>query len=357
MGGIIDRNDSGEPTGILREHATELVERCIPEPSVEDCESATLAAGKIAIEAGLTSVHCIISSEREFRALLNLRAQGHLPLRFYVFIPPELLLALKQLGLRGGFGDEWVRLGGIKLYTDGSLGARTAALEKPYNDEPNNRGVTTYTQEELDRVVAECHRENLQVAIHAIGDRAIAMALESVRSATAAASVKDPRHRVEHASVLKPELITRFKELGLIASVQPHFVVSDFWIEQRLGRERSKYAYPFSSLLRAGVLTVAGSDCPIDPLSPLQGIEAAVSRPESDEAISAEDALTMYTKNAAYASFEEDTKGTIAPGKLADLVVLSEDPCLVRADAIKRIDVLMTIVGGRIVQSSLSHQN
>lgn len=354
VGGIIDRDNSGEPTGILREQATDLVERYIPEPSAEDCETAALAAGRIAVGAGLTSVHCIISSERELRALLNLKLEGRLPLRFYVFIPPEQMGAIKQLGLTRGFGDDWVRLGGIKLFVDGSLGARTAALEAPYTDQKDNRGVAIYTQKDLDRVVAECHLENLQVAIHAIGDRAIAMALDSVRKVKSGAPHKDSRHRIEHASVLNPELVHLFKHLEVIASVQPHFVVSDFWIEQRLGRERSKYAYSFSSLLRAGVMTVAGSDCPIEPLSPLQGIQAAVTRPGSDEAIGVEDAVKMYTRNAAYASFEEKTKGTISPGKLADMVVLSRDPYLVPANSIKQIDVLMTIVGGRIVYSSPS---
>jgi hypothetical protein len=350
-GGVIDRDTVGEPTGILRENAVELIERRIPIPTLEEYENATLAACQKAAEAGLTSVHCILGSEVELKALLSLRKKGRLPIRFYVLIPASHLKTARQLGLSTGFGDEWVRLGGVKVFTDGSLGARTAALDAPYNDDPMNCGVTIYSQEQLNEIVAEAQCSDFQVAVHAIGDRAIGMSLEAVGKAMRGTPGKHLRHRIEHASVLNPELIRRLKECRLTVTVQPHFVISDFWINQRLGPGRARFTYPFKSLLQAGLTVVGASDCPVEPLAPLLGIAAAVNR-QGPEALVAEDAIALYTRNAAYASFEENLKGTVAPGKYADLVVLEEDPSRVRPSEISEIAVLMTMVGGRIVYRS-----
>ena len=347
-GGIIDRDAIGEATGILRENAVDLVSGLIPPLDEDDYARAALIACQHALAAGLTTVHCIIGSELELKALLKLKSQGLLPLRFYILIPPEQLKAAAALGLRSGFGDEWVRIGGVKIFTDGSLGARTAALEAPYADDPENQGVAVYSQEELDDLVAEAHGSDFQVAAHAIGDRAAAMVIHAVSKANETSPKKNLRHRIEHASVLNTELIKRISELGLLASVQPHFIISDSWIELRLGRKRALFAYPFRSLARAGVTMVAGSDCPVEPLTPLSGIEAAVNR-TGNEALTAEDAIVLYTRNAAYASFEEDTKGTISPGKLADLVILEKDPRKVIPSMISKIRVLGTIVGGNVV--------
>jgi predicted amidohydrolase YtcJ len=350
-GGVIDRDAANEPTGILRETAVELIERKIQDPTLEEYENATLTACQKALEAGLTSVHCILGSETELRVLLKLRTEERLPIRFYVLIPASRLKTAKQLGLTTGFGDKWVRLGSVKIFTDGSLGASTAALEAPYSDDPINRGVTIYNQEQLDEIIAEAQRSDFQVAVHAIGDRAIGILLEAVRKAKRGTAGKDLRHRIEHASVLNPELIRRMKELELTVTVQPHFVVSDFWVEQRLGSERARFTYPFSSLLQAGLMVVGASDCPVEPLGPLSGIAAAVDR-DGPEAIATEDAIALYTRNAAYASFEENVKGTITAGKYADLVVLEEDPKRVRPSQISEIAVLMTMVGGRVLYRS-----
>jgi predicted amidohydrolase YtcJ len=351
-GGVIDRDASGEPTGILREKAVGLVEAKIPPPPVEDYVKATLAACQKALEAGLTAVHCITSSPQELKALLNLKAEGRLPLRFYVFIPDSELGIAKALGLRSGFGDEWVRLGGVKIFTDGSLGARTAALQEPYNDDPSNVGVAVHTQTELNTIISEAHAAGLQAAVHAIGDRAIAMVLDAINEAKKLKPSEDLRHRIEHVSVVNPKLIGRMKRTGLIASVQPHFITSDYWLQQRLGITRAAFTYPLRSMLQNGIRVVGGSDCPVDPLTPLSGIEAAVNRPGSDEAVSVEDAISFYTRSAAYASFDEDFKGTISPGKYADLVVLAQDPRKVSTSAISKIPILMTMVGGRIAYKS-----
>lgn len=350
-GGVIDRDAAKAPTGILRENAIDLLDAAVPSPSAKDFEKATLAACQDALKAGLTSVHCIINSDPELRALLKLRSEDRLPLRFHVLIPSNHLSAVKKLGVQTGFGDKWVRLGAIKIFADGSLGARTAALEAPYEDDPSNRGMTIYRQEELDELVREAHLAGFQVAIHAIGDRASRMALESLAKATNQTQ-GDLRHRIEHASVLNHDLISEFGKLGVTASVQPHFIVSDFWLEQRLGRERASLSYPFASLARAGVRVVAGSDCPVDPLAPLQGIAAATTRSDPDEAITVEAAIAMYTRNAAYASFEENVKGTIEPGKYADLVALHTDPKEITPSTIPEIQVLFTMVGGKIMYQS-----
>jgi predicted amidohydrolase YtcJ len=177
------------------------------------------------------------------------------------------------------------------------------------------------------------------------------MSLEAVRKVVSRTPKRQLRHRIEHASVLNPELIKRLKQSGLIVTVQPHFVVSDFWVDRRLGPSRVRFTYPFKSLLQAGLIVVGASDCPVEPLAPLLGIAAAVNR-RGPEALVAEDATALYTRNAAYASFEENVKGTIAPGKYADLVVLKEDPRKVRPSEISKIAVLATIVGGRIVYQS-----
>ena len=350
-GGVIDRDTAKAPTGILRENAIDLLYAAVPAPSMRDFEKATLTACQDALKAGLTSVHCIINSELELRALLKLRSEDRLSLRFYVLLPSDHLSAAKKLGVQTGFGDEWIRLGAIKLFSDGSLGARTAALEASYEDDPSNRGVTVYRQEELDELVGDAQLAGFQVAIHAIGDRASRMALESLAKATNQTQ-RDLRHRIEHASVLDHDLISEFGELGVIASVQPHFVVSDFWLEQRLGRERASLSYPFASLARMGVRVVAGSDCPVEPLAPLQGIAAATTRSDSDEAITVEAAIALYTRNAAYASFEENLKGTIEPGKYADLVALRTDPREIAPSTIPEIQVLFTMVGGKIMYRS-----
>jgi hypothetical protein len=350
-GGVIEKEASGSPTGLLRENAMDLIEAVVPRPSKEDYERATLAACEDAVRAGLTTVHCIISSEMEFRTLLNLEATGRLPLRFYVLITPEMLTAAKKLGLRTGFGNGLVRLGAVKIFTDGSLGARTAALEEPYADEPTTRGVVIYSQEDLDKLVADVNDSGFQVAIHAIGDRAVNMALSSIEKATGPRP-KNLRHRIEHASVLSKSLIDRFRESQVTASVQPHFIISDYWLTERLGTERASMTYPLASLLRTGVTVVAGSDGPIDPIQPLTCIAAALDRPGSKEAIGVEEAIALYTRNAAFASFEENEKGTIAPGKYADLVVLHQDPMRTKGTAIANINVLLTVVGGRVVYQS-----
>ena len=350
-GGKIDKNPkTGDPTGILRENAMDLVQRMVPEPSEQQLMNACSLACQKAVESGLTSVHWIIHSPAEIHVIQKLRAQNKLPLRVYILIPVKFVDHLIHLSLSTGFGDDIVRIGAVKIFMDGSLGARTAALHESYSDNTSTRGMLLYSEEKLKELIMKIHRAGLQLAVHAIGDRAIDVVLAALEKALKKIPREDHRHRIEHASVLSEKLIRRMKRLGVIASVQPHFVVSDFWIMDRLGSKRARWVYPFKALIQEGVRTVGGSDCPVEPISPLLGIWAAVSRelfPE--ERVSVEEALRMYTIDAAFASFEEKVKGSIEVGKLADLVVLSRDPRRVSPDEIKDLAVETTFVGGRMV--------
>jgi len=328
----------------------DLAWKAVPEPSEEELTKACGLACQKAVESGLTSVHWLISSQAEILVIQKLRAENRLPIRVYIMIPVDFLNHLTDLGLRTGFGDDMVKIGGVKILADGSLGARTAALAEPYDDDPSTKGMSLYSQEQLDALVAKAHKAGLQLAIHAIGDQAVDMVLTALEKALKKEPKRRYRHRVEHASVLNERLIQRMKKLGVMATVQPHFVISDFWVVDRVGLKRARWVYPFKTLIQKSVLIAGSSDCPVEPISPLLGIYAAVARKAfADEGISVDEALCLYTVNAAYASFEENIKGSIEVGKLADFVVLSHDPCKVLPDKIRDIEVEMTIVGGKMM--------
>jgi hypothetical protein len=350
-GGKIDKDpQTGEPTGILRENAMDLILKIVPEPDENELMGACVLACQKAVKAGLTGVHWIIDSPTEISVIQKLRAQNKLPLRVYILIPVEFLDYLIKLGLHTGFGDNVVRIGCIKILADGSLGARTAALKEPYSDRPKTKGMMLYTPEELNRLVIKAHKAGFQLALHAIGDHTVEVVLNALEESLSRVPRKNHRHRIEHGSVLNEKAIQHMKKLNLIASVQPHFVVSDFWVADRVGPERARWVYPFKTLIKEGVTVAGGSDCPVEPINPLLGVQAAVARKTfPEEGITVDDALRIYTINAAYASFEEDTKGSIEAGKLADLVVLSKNPLTVGSDKIGDIEVEVTIVGGKVV--------
>jgi predicted amidohydrolase YtcJ len=352
-GGQIDIDPKkSELTGIIRENAMELIDKAVPAPSEKELEQICLLACKKAVETGLTTVHWIIQSPDEVRILQRLKKDGKLPLRAYLLIPIEFMKHLKEHGLLTGFGDNMIKIGSIKLLSDGSLGAHTAALEEPYSDEPKNKGMMLYSQKELNKLAAEAHEAGFQLAIHAIGDHAVEIVLLAIEKAITKSPRKNHRHRIEHASVLNEKLIDGIKKLNLIASIQPHFTISDFWTINRLGRKRARWAYPFKTLMQKGITITGSSDCPVEPINPLLGIYAAVARKENPkEKITVNEALRMYTINAAFASFEENVKGSIESGKLADLVVLSHDPETSAPEKIKDIKVEMTIVNGKMVYS------
>ena len=348
--GLIDKDSkTGEPTGILRESAYDLVLNTVPKPSEDELVKACSLACEKAVEAGLTSVHWIVDSSSDIRVLQRLREMGKLRLRVYLIIPVELLDSFAKVGLRTGFGDSVLRLGGVKVFADGSLGARTAALNEAYDDEHSTKGILCLSQKDLYEIILKAQNAGFQVCVHAIGDRAVDAVLTAFEKVLKGAEGNVRRNRLEHASVLNKQLIKRLKKLGLIACVQPHFVISDFWVEARLGRARAKWTHPFRTLIEEGVLLSGGSDCPVEHINPLQGVYALAARelfPE--ERVSVEEALKVYTANAAYVSFEEGVKGSIESGKLADFTVLSHNPLVIKPEKIKDVKVEMTIVGGEI---------
>jgi predicted amidohydrolase YtcJ len=351
-GGKIDLSEvTGEPSGIVKENAMRLIREAVPKPSLETLKEACLQACTKAVEAGLTGVHWLAESTDEIRAITELDSEGKLPLRVYLGIPFELLDSLAKLGLTAAPLESKVRMGFIKLFADGSLGSRTAALKEPYSDEPNSCGLLLHPKKKLCQLVTEVHKAGLQVAVHAIGDRAVESVLDIYEKALNQFPRKDHRHRIEHCSILNPQLIKRIKALGLIASVQPHFFVSDFWLVDRVGKQRARWAFPFRTLVKQGVVAASGSDCPVENISPLLGVWAAVAKRGSRESLTVKQALETYTSNAAYASFDEDEKGTIEVGKLADFTVLSHDPFTVEPDSIRKIAVEMTVVDGKVVYS------
>ncbi|MDH5495467.1 MAG: amidohydrolase [Candidatus Bathyarchaeota archaeon] len=350
-GGCIDKDPkTGELNGILQENARNLIYKVLPESSEKNLTSICLLACQRMVEEGITTAHWIISSASELHVLQKLNSRNMLPLRIYVLIPVEFLDNLVELGLSTGFGGDKIKVGSIKILADGSLGARTAALKQPYNDTPETEGMMLYSQKQLEKFVEKAHEANLQLAIHAIGDKTVEVVLKILEKELGKVPKENHRHRLEHVSVLNPRLIKKMREIGVIASVQPHFVVSDFWIVDRLGKARARWAYAFKSLFKEGIMNMGGSDAPVEPISPILGVYAAVARKTfPQEQLTVEEALRLYTINAAYGSFEEDIKGSIEKGKLADFVVLSQDPYKTAPKQIKNIKVEMTIVGGNTV--------
>ncbi len=356
LGGEIDKDaETGELTGVLRENATDLVWKIIPEPDEEEImEAAGLACEKI-VEAGITSVHWIVSSLKEISIIRRLSVENKLPLRIYVIIPANLLDNALGLDSFKGFRDYVVRLGGVMIFADGSLAARTAALHEPYSDDPATKGKLLCTQEEMNALAVKVYKADLQLIVHAMGDQAIDAALVAIEATSTEAQRKNRRYRIEQAAVLNEGLIQRMKKQEVMISVQPRSIISEFSVwsaTDHLGLERARWLYPLKTLIKEGIRVIGGSDCPMEPLSPLSGIQAAVARefcPE--ERITVDDALRIYTVNAAYASFEESIKGSVEAGKLADITVLSRDPRAVPPNEIGDIKVEMTIVGGRVVYS------
>lgn len=356
-GGKIDRATSGEPTGVLREAAQALLYDVIPPPSLEEAERCLQAAAEDYLAAGITSIQNAGTVALDLEAFLHLHRRGDLPLRVYLMIKEELLDSLLAAGLHTGFGDKFLRIGPLKIFLDGGIGAHTAAMSEPYVDDADNRGILWKEQDELDRLVERAHRAGFQIATHAIGDRAISSVLTAYQRALSAQPRPNHRHRIEHCELCTPDLIERVARLGILAVPQPIFLaeMGRTYIDN-LGPKRAHQLFPLRDLLDAGVTLAGSSDSPVSSFLPLEGVQAAVMRrdPEGDvigpgQQISVTEALQMYTSGGAYVSFEERQKGSLVPGKLADLVVLDRDPFQTPFDELATIQVEMTVVGGEIV--------
>jgi predicted amidohydrolase YtcJ len=336
-----------------------------PPNTPEQNDRALAAAMMHVAERGVTSVHNMGSFD-DLAAAERARASKSLITRIYQITPVAQWERLRDTVAKRGNGDEWIRIGGLKAFVDGSLGSHTAAMFAPFTDTPRDSGFLVETEEDLYRWTSAGDKAGLQLVVHAIGDRAINTQLDIFERVAKENGAKDRRFRIEHAQHIAPGDIPRFRALGVIPSMQPYHAIDDGrWAEKVIGHERARTTYAFRSLLDAGARVAFGSDWYVAPPTPLEGIYAAVTRRTLDDKnpdgwipeqkITVEDALRAYTMAGAYASFEEGLKGSLERGKLADIVILDRDLTRIPAETIRDARVMYTIVGGRIVYAATSN--
>ena len=355
-GGEIVRDAQGRPTGILKENATQQMWDIMPEPSPEKLQKAMREGIGRMSRWGVASVHVMEGAEtlRQLQSLHDRR------MRFQVSIPHPDLYHAMVLGLRSGYGDEWLRLGPVKMFADGALGSQTAYLDEPYEGSSDDCGIFTLNQEELTEAICQAARAGWAAAVHAIGDRANREVLNAMERAQPLARRWGLRQRIEHAQLIHPDDFTRFGNLGVIASVQPLHVLSDWSIADQYWGRRARWAYAFKSLLRHGAVLALGSDAPVESPHPWATLSAAVLRrdPEAEQAwypqerLTVQEAVWAYTVGAALAAGEEKQRGSLREGQLADLIVLDRDIFSVSAEQLAEVQVLATMVGGAWVYVS-----
>jgi hypothetical protein len=360
-GGTIVRDASGAPTGIFKDNAMALVSRAIPEDTLEQTMAKARAALKYAASLGVTSLQDMTASPRELQAYRELHKRGELTARIY---------SIQNYGGRmegGRRGDEWIHTGGRKLFADGSMGSGTAAFFEPYADDPKTSGLLLQAPDVLEKLIFEADAAGFQPVVHAIGDRANAIVLDAFEKLAQERGARDRRVRIEHAQVVRDADKRRFKPAGVIASIQPSHCIDDMrWAERRIGKARTPISYDFKSFADAGARIAFGTDWYVEPLNPLLGLYAAVTRqfpdgtPEGgwfpEERITMAAAVEYYTLGAAYAEFEEQRKGSVTAGKLADLVILSKDLFTIAPREVLDTRPHLTMVGGRVVFEAGTHQ-
>jgi predicted amidohydrolase YtcJ len=365
-GGRIERGEEGRPTGVLFETAVGLVLRHVPEPT-DAHHDETLRAGLAALAArGLTSVHNMTGNgggpDRglALAALQRLRAAGALTLRVYQTIAADDLEAAIRLGIRTGLGDDWLRLGHLKVFADGALGSRTAWMAEPYEGTGDQFGIAIYPVERLREIIERGARAGLIPVVHAIGDRANHEVLNIFAAGRQEGWLPAAlRPRIEHVQVLRPEDVARLARLDVVASMQPIHCTSDMLLVDHNWGERGRLAYAWGQLLNHDTILAFGSDAPVEEPDVIAGLHAAVTRQRADgqpeegwraaERLTAEEALWAYTQGAAYASGEEMRKGSLTPGKLGDVTVLSADPTALPGPDLLSLQIEATVVGGRVV--------
>jgi predicted amidohydrolase YtcJ len=364
-GKIYKDPETGEPTGILANAAQGMVTRLMPPLTAEQREKAFEMAGEELLKNGLTSVHDARITRNDLDALRSLKAKQKLKVRYYVMLDctdEELIDPYLQNGPEID-PDNWLTVRSIKVFQDGSLGTRSALMLEPYSDAPEVLGVTTTPQEEIERLTTRSLQAGMQVVTHAIGDRSNRITLDAYEAAMRSVpGAKDHRLRIEHAQVVAIEDIPRFKELDIVTSMQPAHATSDMpWAEDRVGPDRIKGAYAWRSFFDAGVRVPLNSDFPGETLNPFYGMYAAETRQTPDgkpeggwypeQCLSREEVLYAYTVESAYAGFEEHTKGQIAPGMLADFIVISDNVLTIPSKALLSLEVEKTYIGGKLVYS------
>lgn len=365
-GGAIDHDTSGELTGIVRESAKELITAKIPAPTAAQRRKALELATADAAQHGVTSVQDY-SDWDDFLVMEEMEQNGTLPVRISEWLTfKDPLSVLQEHRAHHSQTDPMLHTGMLKGFMDGSLGSRTAALLAPYSDDPKNSGLPQFKQDELDQMTRERAKAGFQMGFHAIGDRAAAMALEAFGEGERVAredqvKQKDFRFRIEHDQVVTAEQPSEYAKLGVIASVQPNHLLTDMnWAEERIGAERARHSYPWRAFADHKVMLAFGTDYPVEPITPFRGLYAAVTRMNEagtksyfpEQKLTREEALAAYTTGSAYAEFEEKDKGLLAPGMLADFVVLDRDLTKVPAAEILKTKVLRTVVGGKTVYDS-----
>ncbi len=365
-GGTIVRDKDGNPTGLLKDAAMDLVDRVVPPPSEERLLRMIRAGMEEARHSGVTSIHDISSTE-DVRAYQALAARGELTLRIYCITPLPQWQAPATAGLRAGFGNDWIHLGALKGFSDGSLGSTTALFEQPYTDAPETSGLPNemmLPEGNMLKMALGADKAGLQLAVHAIGDKANRIMLDVYTEVAKQNGPRDDRRwRIEHAQHLRPDDFARFASLEVIASVQPYHAIDDGrWAEKRIGHERCKTTYAFRTLLDHGVRLGFGSDWTVAPLNPMLGLYAAVTRATLDgknpngwfpeQKLTLKEAIEGYTMGSAYAEFRDKEKGSLTVGKFGDVVILDTDLFSVAPEKIKDATVRWTIVGGKIVHEA-----
>ena len=359
VNGTVEYNSQGEPTGIVRERSIKLFDQIIPD-SFNNREEKKEAISRVLMDIasrGLTTVHTYAAKiwkyEEDITIYRELEKEGRLPVR--------VLVCLDEIFEKEDYNKtkmSKVTYGSYKLFVDGSLGSRSAALLEPYCDDHNNCGILLCNQEELDNNMIKAYEKGMQPAIHAIGDKALEMTLTSIENVLKVFPYNGQRFRIIHAQLINESLLERMKRLPLVVDIQPSFVSSDLeWIKDRLGENRLRHcAYAWKTMQDAGLILAGGSDCPVESYNPFKGIFAAVTRQDCqgypqggwypEEKLSVYEAICLFSKNAAYASGEENVKGTIENGKLADFIIIDRDPFLIKPIDIQKIKVLKTFLGG-----------
>jgi predicted amidohydrolase YtcJ len=375
-GGEIARDATGAPTGILRETAQDLVSSSIPPPTPDKLRQAIETALQDIASSGITSVQDFSDDSarggwQDFKTFEQLEREGKLTVRISEWLPfAEPVEVLKQRRAAHPESDPMLHTGMLKAFMDGSLGSHTAAMLQPYADDPKNSGLPQYEQSKLNAMAAERVAAGFQLGFHAIGDKGVDMALKAFAAAEASARQKDLkapdgtenlRLRVEHAQVTNPEQVVRFRDLKVIASMQPCHLLTDIhWAESRLGSQRAAHSYAWAEFLNHGVKLAFGTDYPVEPVSPFRGLYAAITRKSVDgkqeyypsQKLTIEQAIAAYTIGSAYAEFAEKQKGILAPGTLADFIVLDRDLTAILPQKILGTRVLRTVVGGKTVYQS-----
>ena len=354
-GGRFYRDENGVLTGLVAEKARDVFRDLIPsDSSRQERANGIKLISELMTAAGLTSVHQTGGNRQDMVAYQDARAQGGLRFRMYLFPRGQLFFDLVNSGVRTGFGDEVFRIGAVKFGADGSASERTMAMSTPFEGRPNDYGILTMDQQEIHEAVENAHRNDFQIGIHANGDVAIDMVLNAYERVQSLWPRADPRHRLEHCSLVNPELLQRIKTTGSIPT--PFYTYVHYhgnkWVYY--GEEKMKWMFAHKSFLDYGIPVAPASDYTPGPYEPLMGIQSMVTRKDwmgrvwgANQKVTVDEALRICTINGAYASFEESIKGSITPGKLADFVILAEAPHDVDPDQIKNIEIVRTVVGGQ----------